>query len=261
MKIWISMVIAVFLINNVSTVWGQSKMEEYDLKGPVKIVEITEEILGNSGLWRSSKNYFTITGKIEKSESQREYNFENHRKTIYTTYDNKERITKIVRDTNETIFDYQEDHYIFYKIENGKQVSRGTLDQEGRILSSETENDGSRKLSLIYGYDSQGNRIFSEMIQNDESISKIQIKYNSQNRVIKKVTDTSQMSITGTYKYNKEGNLTQKTEYSVGKGVKNNRIVNYSYEMIDHQGNWLKRVAKNTQGVKLEINERIIYYY
>ena len=260
-KILVSFLISFFCLG-LGAVSAQTKMEEADVHGPVKTMEVVKKYQGRSrelgGIEDRDKCFFSKEGLL----TQRDWKSDNTSVSRDTTeiYDSKERIIerKNHLKNSSQFFRYDDQARSFERTENGEVTRTGTLGDKGRILTDRN----AKKATLFefdYAYDERGNQILYVMSKDGNPSSTSRYRYDEKNCIISSDNIASfgggpVIKTKYSHIYNEDGFLIEMRDENPIFTEK------FIYESKDFYGNWTKRIGKDSRGVQY-IETRTITYY
>ena len=272
MKKWFLLSLFIFL-STFSIVNAQTKYDEFELTGPVKLVgyklyDNTNKLAEPPKAYLFSEDHALKSIVIFYSDN-----------TSYHFIDKLERPSKI-QDKNGNItaqYNYNSEANTFEVYQGSVLKRSGKLDSQGRIieLTSPTAEDKSpldlndnkqTKQLRILTYDKKGDQICEETFAVIESqkvaILKIDYAYNDKNQKIFERwvrADREGQIVEKTFIYDDRGFLVEIKGFEKNAGVALGSFT-LVYEKVDDRGNWLqRRTFVKEQEIRTEI--RTIDYY
>jgi len=224
---------------------GMDELIEYNAEGKIIQVSVIElDETKNKNIYLLHERYFYEDNNLIKKE-----------KIGYQTGEVYE----------ETSYQYQQNKLIRQEvksIDNGKEV----LKQDGSFYSTyiygdntETEkfygyNEEKKTFVLAYAahkqFDANKNLVQEKLEDiNGEIYEQSDLIYNKENKLIKTVKSLRSPSTT-TYKYNKEGHITENIHESEGTII----TTTYTFK-YDTKGNWIEKKEAQTTNIKRQIQE------
>jgi hypothetical protein len=184
---------------------------------------------------------------------KKNYNYDIHSNLIErNTYDSKGLLT--YKETYKYNSLMNETEFCKFSAE-GSLIIKSTknYDADGKLIDSKEE---SKKYVNKFTYDNRGNIITDEGYRNDSLISKRTYDIDFKGDKVAERTYYPNGKIKNKKLYDKEGNLSEDTDYNDLGTIKSSETIKYMYDMY---GNW--RTKTTTINSKITIAERSYEYY
>ena len=262
-----------------ATATAQSKYEELELKGNVKMV--SQKVITPDGILMEPIKVQIFSEKHQLTSTMVGYSVSPQNVYIFAFGDHEQAIALFHNDLKHLVsrYDYNLKDRTTTVHRDSKITLFGKLDNKGRVITAYTavgkdgeelqmDNPKQAKQLVIQKFDDRGNKIFMDtqvVIEGtSKSITTIESAYNDKNQLtfeIRTRVDRENLIHHRKYLYNDKGFQTeiQGTDIIDGKSTDRGSFI-HTHHKIDEQGNWLERSTK-LNGVEVYRETRLFEYY